>query len=676
MKRYLIKGALALIAGLFITSCSHETEVSYTPVQEQKAEQFEQAFKAAFTDNIDPNQDWGFDIDQVASTRQANPNGNEWASSGYDVPSPITADELAKVLNVFNQQGAEKYTSLIEWEEFFVQQVYKGVALYTDSAGNEGVLGSSKMNWLFAVKSDGTKDHINNFNAGDNKSWDGIMLMVKSSTHEFGFSNSNGQGRLFKNFRMEKIDGNYYVGFDFESWRSSEANGNEGVKRDYIYNDWIVKIVPGKGSGGSTTTDHEFKAKTRTTKTEYFKKRTRLQYGRVFCEDLGGQYASERKDFDYNDVVFDAYLWKEVEWKKVTVYETREVQVIRTTETTDGSGNTTTTEEVVSTYTSDPVVVSGPTESINENASPKYYADICLLATGATKALKVGGQSTTEVHSAFGNYSVDCMINTFDENTESQGGFGYHVTAEPVTFERIDVTEYISSETDATINSIPIFVLWDSTTGGAAASSITAVRGDVPQKFMSKTKEKWTSERCFLGDAYPNFTNWVSNKNNPFTTGSNENHLYQGYPSKDAGLNFNVPTGDESTIRLEVTRTTYEDVTDDSLVQTEEGGSGTPVFNGPTEIGYNNNVSISKSDLSGATSTSVLIFEGTPVDASENKWVQAYFGWNGPTIIEGANSWSGSTTFNLGDHLDLISGDGDIPIVGGNIVITRILFVP
>ena len=674
MKRYLIKGALALIAGLFITSCSHETQIDYTPVQDQKVNQFEKAFKAAFTDNIDPNQDWGFDIEKTSYTRTANPNGNEWANKGYDVPSPITADELAKVLNVFNQQGAEKYTSLIEWDEFFVQQVYKGVALYTDSAGNEGVLGSNKMNWLFAVKSDGTKDHINNFNAGDNKSWDGIMLMVNSSTHEFGFSNSNGQGRLFKNFRMEKIDGNYYVGFDFESWRSSEANGNEGVKRDYIYNDWIVKIVPGNGSGGSTTTDHEFKAKTRTTKTEYFKKRTRLQYGRVFCEDLGGKYEAVDdvfKDFDYNDVVFDAYLWKEVEWKKVTVYETREVSVIRTKETTDASGNTITTEEVVSTYTSDPEIVSGPTESINENASPKYYADICLLATGATKALKVGGRSTTEVHSAFGGYSVDCMINTFDENSERQGGFGYHVTAEPVTFEQIDVTEFISSEADETINSIPIYVLWDSNTGGAAASSsITAVRGDVPQKFMSKTKEKWTSERCFLGDAYPNFTNWVSNKNNPFTTGSSENHLYQGYPSKDAGLDFNVPIGDQSTTRSEIIRTTYEDTTDDSLVAEVEE-SGISVFSGSIDIsaGYNGGIVISQNDIKDATATSQLVFYGEATG-----WWQICI--NGTQVASGQqNEWTDSFTFTFGNQVNSLTS-GNIYISGNCINLSSIVFMP
>jgi hypothetical protein len=80
---------------------------------------------------------------------------------------------------------------------------------------------------------------------------------------------------------MEKINGNYYVGFDF----SAEGQWpNQQVQRDYIYNDWIIKIVPGKGE--STPID--------------------VERVRVMCEDLSGS----RTDFDYNDVVFDVKFIK------------------------------------------------------------------------------------------------------------------------------------------------------------------------------------------------------------------------------------------------------------------------------------------------------------------------------------------------------------------------------
>ena len=83
-------------------------------------------------------------------------------------------------------------------------------------------------------------------------------------------------------FRMEQIDGNYYVGLDFEG---TGQNPNQQIARDYIYNDWIVKIVPGKGE--SVPVDEV------------------IEQGRIICEDLG-----TIGDFDFNDVVFDAKVWK------------------------------------------------------------------------------------------------------------------------------------------------------------------------------------------------------------------------------------------------------------------------------------------------------------------------------------------------------------------------------
>jgi hypothetical protein len=43
---------------------------------------------------------------------------------------------------------------------------------------------------------------------------------------------------------MKCIDGQYYVGFDFEA---TGDNPNQQETRDYIFNDWIIKICPGNG---------------------------------------------------------------------------------------------------------------------------------------------------------------------------------------------------------------------------------------------------------------------------------------------------------------------------------------------------------------------------------------------------------------------------------------------
>ena len=61
MKKYLIGGALALFAGLFITSCTHDDDLySNADAVQQKKESFQKAFTKAYG-TIASNQDWGFD---------------------------------------------------------------------------------------------------------------------------------------------------------------------------------------------------------------------------------------------------------------------------------------------------------------------------------------------------------------------------------------------------------------------------------------------------------------------------------------------------------------------------------------------------------------------------------------------------------------------------------------
>lgn len=299
MRKYLI-----LCAAAFLASCTKDVEP--VEIQEEKEKTFESNFNSTFgvSEEVYANHDWGMnkmplvDISDntTAATRGVNANGNEWASKGYVVPGEITASEREAVLAVFNQKGKESYQSLVDWDCYFVQQVYKGVAQYRNHAGGT-VTGSDHMDWLCTVTDKKANvvswwpykeeivtvspydDHINNFNSGNNYTYGGIMLMVNTNSDKFGFKSSEDNGHVFYNFRMEKINGNYYVGFDFEA---NGYNPNEKVDRDYIYNDWIVKIVPGKGSTPS------------------------VERVRVMCEDLG----SSRSDFDYNDVVFDIKFYK------------------------------------------------------------------------------------------------------------------------------------------------------------------------------------------------------------------------------------------------------------------------------------------------------------------------------------------------------------------------------
>lgn len=285
-----------IIALLSFTACNHDIE-TLTP-QEIKEAKYAAAFEQVFG-TISPTQTWGFS--QTATTRSAQPNSNQWGTNDWDgrylnypKPADITLEERAKVLAVFNEKGKESYTDLVNWSNFFVQQVYCGtngwkmneLACWDPQGYNYTIYpdwNNSQPTIVFS-----NDDICNNFNGGkyNNNAEQGCMLMFNSSTSQWSFKTSQSGGeRIYDHWRMEKIDGSYYVGLDHEAWRQAPANANEEDKRDYVYNDWIIKIVPGNG-----VTPPIDRVK---------------EEGMIICEDLG-----TIGDFDFNDVVFYAKVWE------------------------------------------------------------------------------------------------------------------------------------------------------------------------------------------------------------------------------------------------------------------------------------------------------------------------------------------------------------------------------
>ena len=675
-----------LIAGLLVTGCHDKMENEYisNPVT-VKTEEFEKAFKEAFTSDIAPNQDWGFGTASVVRTR-ANTRGvvegddyivkkDQWANhperlEGNTVPDDVTDKEADYVYKWFQKEENKGLTvSGQPWTSFFIQQV-KGTmseqkqGWWDYTGGAKDFTDKGGMDYLI-VGDGNTFVHVKDFNAEDGGPH-GIVFVKNSSALKFGYHGSwdSSDRYLFKLaqitvpgdcFKDGKARTGWYVGLSLYGEKNDNGKKIIGYQRKDFGDDWILKVVPGNGSTTTTPDDtdepepggpeidtdvptptpvpdtHVYKVKTTTTKTEYYKSRTLIQFGRVFCEDLGGNYASNRKDFDYNDVVFDAYLWMEEECQKVTEVNTYEVNIYKEEPLYevdedgyviyyDSGGNVTTdvkngkpkqngtSKEFV--RTEKKVVEGTPVYSKVAGATPKFYADICLLACGATKSIKVGGDDpkVKEVHDAFGGYAVDCIINTFDEHTISGGGFGYHETAEPVTFTQVDITKYIEENghvSTPTIRDIPIHVQWST----VAAKSIDAPTGAVPQKFMSTAKDNWTSERCFLGDAYNNFRSWVTYPDKPFNKDSNSGFLYQGYPSPEAGFDFTVTTGVTTALEIETSKTTYVEVANSKLVENyleDENGTKTPYT--PTEnIGTPQNNGNNKVLVSNPTESSQML---------------------------------------------------------------------
>lgn len=209
--------AAVALGGLF-TGCSNDADLNGGNTAEFNIVQnYEKAFVTRFGQPHE-NLTWGFG-EGAAATRTAYTNGNMWADQGYLVPPQLTAEQKDIVRQYFQQNTPIGYQDP-GWENFFIQHVYKGATNTSGSkstekytSANGGVVtGSNHMDHLAAVFSDGTKDHINNYNNaicstyGNVKDSEGvtyrdsqngyhpdeIQLMLNSTTYSFGYFNSDG----------------------------------------------------------------------------------------------------------------------------------------------------------------------------------------------------------------------------------------------------------------------------------------------------------------------------------------------------------------------------------------------------------------------------------------------------------------------------------------------------
>ena len=300
MKKFI----LAMISVLAIVGCIKDDFENYS-FEKQVKNDFTKTFESTFGEPA-ADQDWGFDGVEVVDlttlnqtrTRGHNVNRNEWANT-FVIPANVTANERELVVAEFSKLrvGAVNENN-VNWADYFIYEVYKGDTSYKDGFGQD-VIGSDHMNHLQVKKAEGDLlppdnacwEHANDFNNGDHHSkWnniEGATLMLNSGTLDFAYHSSTDEKYHTEYIIIpgEKIDpslaGFYYVGFDFYATHpdGQENNKNMDVERDWVFNDWIVRISPAEFKGAK----------------------------RIIAEDL----ADSESDFDYNDVVFDATITKE-----------------------------------------------------------------------------------------------------------------------------------------------------------------------------------------------------------------------------------------------------------------------------------------------------------------------------------------------------------------------------
>ena len=595
MKKYLICGATALIAGLFITSCTHD-DIESRSIVEQKTQNFDAAFKSLYGE-IAPGHTWGFDIPDVepsgvipaasrassrAFTRTANTNHKLWAGDYTSVPTPLT-DAQKDLVRRYFQQNKNPQGISVTYSNFFVQQVYKGHTALSDAnsdcteqytAGNgDTVYGSDQMDKLTAgIK----EDHINNFNNADysggdyTEVWTGeinngdpndkvyqmdqIMLMENSSTDCFGFYNSRESGQYNDHYviitgdaimawaktegaklsdaaKSANVAGMFFVGFDFESDKQAyNADGSLNVETnrylvtfcdqntpnavqipnstrwatiggaDGYYSDWIVRITEGKKKTNDGDDDNNEGGPTNTSyKKTLAKRHVLLDKGRIFCEDLSS-VTDVKEDIDFNDVVFDAIVWYDY-WVKIEKNDNNEV--------------------------------ISETEVIDEDHPNALWADISLLATGATEQVKV---DDNEVHGLF-EKSVKTMVNTVGASSNVYGSYEKDpITPIPFTIE-MNINDYLPEDYTGsiedylkehiTLDNVPIKVFWHTEGQGQAAAYLSpgnvtkdeagnVIGMTAPHKIKVPLGTPWPAERRNIQEGYPDFPNYVSTKQEPW----------------------------------------------------------------------------------------------------------------------------------------------------------------
>ena len=495
MKKYLIAGALALVCNGLFTSCSEDLG-DYSSLEEAKKAQFAQNFEK-FYGTPNPNQDWGFgEASVVAAARSARvartrsqgdnscgecikpdmPNFPNYSTQypNYTTPAPITEYERAYVKKWFEEHPG--FTSGLNVNNFYIQLVWGEANKTYNVYWNYKTNGQYSRNDFtiqatmdYLCVGNGTDyTHALDFNANDDgTSWKAVY-MKNSSALSFKY-HSTWSNQEFTYFKCAEIDvpgvgTGWYVGLCM--YGEKDDNGpqklNYDMKTSEYCDDWILKVIPGEGS----TITYEKVPKV-------YKKKEVTVHKWVFCEDLGS--SATNKDYDYNDLVFDAKIIKEY-------------KILR-----DADGNET---------------------DYTEDTDTTYYAEVTPLAAGGELTIKFDKFSKT-AHGMFANGIADnVLINTCRENQEISMSHQEGVFASPEFYE-------FSSKDDANIDNIKVLVRTQT-----AAYDLQAYKGEAPHKICVPAGTRWAYERTDIKDAYTGFINYVSTGIEPWSSTGVEDNLY------------------------------------------------------------------------------------------------------------------------------------------------------
>ena len=308
--------AVAMCAAF--TSCSKDTTFEQVTQEKLAEAEYSANFVAKYGQPA-PDQDWGFGSTtrSFSFTRGEFANINQYHELFDNVPANVDfsiGGERDKVVAEFSKKRVDAVNTVnVNWADFYVFQVDRGNTTDNTYTAADGTTyyAANQMDHLQTYVNGTMEDyqngvagvrqeHNNNFNTANNTvTVDGItgcMMMRNSGTVDFSYHNSvdskyHNEYIIIPGADIDpSLAGFYYIGFDFcaSHPEGQEANGNMDVERDWIFNDWIVRISPA----------------------------TLKKSARVACEDLG-----TTDDFDFNDVVFDVSPYQYYGYTHPTTYQ-------------------------------------------------------------------------------------------------------------------------------------------------------------------------------------------------------------------------------------------------------------------------------------------------------------------------------------------------------------------
>lgn len=552
MKKYLINGAMALIVGGFIVSCSHD-DIEQTGTVEQMSKSFDEMFTELYGP-IAENHNWGFETvlaeagvdeaSEAAGTRTTEKEDHNITAMGLTKPT-LKDGEAAYVMKWFQENSGENSVG-VNTNKFFIIFVGNNTSVnvrhhewdenYYNNNKNNGATSNFYDRYdtqnVFLDKLMIGGEHINDWNANG-----GVTELVYDLTAS-SFSAHNSYCDIWTTkWKLARItyggEEGWYVGISAYGKKSIGTytllkEGQEGYdasktdeRADYTdydrpeyYDDYVFKIVPADANPGTDNpgTDNpgtetpgtetpvrddpynEYKSTTTTTYRQI------VDLGRVFCEDIATAQMSVKEDIDYNDIVFDARVWKY--WNETVI-------------TDNGS---------TSTY--------GPSNIM-------YQYDISLLATGGTIEELV---NNTDVHNAFG-VGMTFMVNTWMPNSTVYGQYN----TKPMEAKDFSYTTYVSPGSDAGISSIPISVKYK----GKNILALNEKTSGAPYKLCLPVGTLWPVERVNIRDAYNNFSSYVSSPSNKFYEDNiTYGNLYTQAPTSSiqADMNNGLTKGHKETV--------------------------------------------------------------------------------------------------------------------------------